>query len=85
MEKSARDKKRETRTWKKIGSDNVRCIHRCLCLVIAGAVYDMEADRYVMDGGKSTKSLDREFYDTLCEISEAMSAVVAENRSAATL
>ena len=68
-----------------IRSGSARSLYRFMVNMLNDAVYDMEADRYVMNGGNSTKSLDREFYNTLCEVTERLSALVADTRSAATI
>ena len=41
-------------------------------------VYDMEQKRYVMENDTTT-SLDPEFFNTLCQVTEQLSAKVAEH------
>ncbi len=55
-------------------SGNARSLYRFMLNMLNDVVYDIDRDRYVMNGGNSTKSLDREFYNTLCEVTEALSA-----------
>ena len=79
MEKATR--KSETKVRIKMKNGSARSLYSFMLNMLNDVVYDMERDRYVMNGGNSTKSLDREFYNTLCEVTEKLSAVVAANRS----
>ena len=83
MEKATR--KTETKVRIKMNSGNARSLYRFMVNMLNDVVYDIDEDRYVMNGDNSTKSLDREFYNTLCEVTEELSAVIASNRSVATI
>lgn len=83
MEKATR--KSETKVRIKMKSGNARSLYRFMLNMLNDVVYDIDQDRYVMNGGNSAKSLDREFYNTLCEVTESLSAVIANNRSVATI
>ena len=68
-----------------MNSGNARSLYRFMVNMLNDVVYDIDEDRYVMNGGNRAKSLDREFYNTLCEVTEILSAVIASNRSVATI
>jgi hypothetical protein len=83
MEKAK--KNNEKRIKMNIKSGNARSLYRFMLNMLNDVVYDIDADRYVLNSDKSTKSLDREFYNTLCEVTESLSAVIAKTRSVATI
>jgi hypothetical protein len=84
MEKAKRNNS-ERRINVNMKSGDARNLYRFINNVLNDVVYDVDADRYVMNGGNSSKSIDREFYNTLCEVTEGLSAVIAANRSVATI
>lgn len=69
----------------KVESGKLRSLYRFTMNMLSDVIYDMEHDRYVLNGGTGTKSIDREFYNTLCEVTEAMSAKLAAHHPAITI
>lgn len=84
MEK-ARKNNNEKRIHVNMKSADARNLYRFINNMLNDVVYDIDDDRYVMNGGNSSKSIDREFYNTLCEVTEGLSAVIASNRSVVTI
>lgn len=61
----------------KVESSKLHSLYRFTMNMLSDVVYDMERDRYVLNGG--TRSIDREFYNTLCEVAESLSAKLADH------
>ena len=69
----------------KMESGKLRDLHRFMWNMLNDLVYDLEEDRYVLNKDNGVKSFDREFYNTLCEVTETMSAKLASHRPTATI
>lgn len=69
----------------KVESGKLRSLYRFTMNMLSDVVYDMERDRYVLGGGTGARSIDREFYNTLCEVTEALSAKLAAHQPAITI
>jgi len=64
----------------KIEENQLRSFCRFFMHMQRKLVYDMEQKRYVMDNGAVT-SLEPEFYATLCQVTETLSAKMADHAS----